>query len=376
MNETMGQIIRRLRREQRITQEELANVIGVTFQAVSKWENDKGMPDVSQVVPLARALGVNTDALFGVAGNDGGEEVREIIARAQSFLTVPLDSAGMMKKYRELQKGLKEHPTNERLLVELLDAGVALAYPESRTYDAEYAEAIYYDCTRCASVIVSFARNTSNVMRAHMALVMLHSAYGNFRAAYDHVEQFPTRADFNRHVMQRFFAHWRKEYDLEISCCQYANLHYINATLDSVTNLATAYLQTERHEEAIKTIESALDLIACIFKEDTLKPPVHYREHDDLYALLAEAHLKNRSHDSALVCLEAMVEYDLSEYSKITEDTKTVSPLLRAKARELYVKRIDRFAPTLEKLTSARFNALKTDPRYIRLLDRVRAAAL
>ena len=58
MKETMGQIIRRLRRERGFTQEELAEHIGVTFQAVSKWENDTGMPDISQIVPLASVFEV------------------------------------------------------------------------------------------------------------------------------------------------------------------------------------------------------------------------------------------------------------------------------------------------------------------------------
>ena len=39
MNETMGQIIRRLRKEKNLTQEELAQQLNVTNQAVSKWEN-------------------------------------------------------------------------------------------------------------------------------------------------------------------------------------------------------------------------------------------------------------------------------------------------------------------------------------------------
>ena len=79
MHETMGQIIKRLRKERGLTQESLAERLGVTFQAVSKWETDAGMPDVSQIVPLANAFGVRTDVLFGLEGRDEGVVVQEII---------------------------------------------------------------------------------------------------------------------------------------------------------------------------------------------------------------------------------------------------------------------------------------------------------
>ena len=47
MTETMGQIIKRLRKERNLTQEELAEQLNITAPAVSKWENDAGMPDIS-----------------------------------------------------------------------------------------------------------------------------------------------------------------------------------------------------------------------------------------------------------------------------------------------------------------------------------------
>ena len=65
MSETMGDIIRKLRKERDLTQEELADQIGVTSQAVSKWENSTGMPDISQVVPLAAFFGVSVSYLRG-----------------------------------------------------------------------------------------------------------------------------------------------------------------------------------------------------------------------------------------------------------------------------------------------------------------------
>ena len=55
-----------MRKERNLTQEELAEQLGVTFQAVSKWENDTGLPDISQVIPLATVFNVSTDVLFGI----------------------------------------------------------------------------------------------------------------------------------------------------------------------------------------------------------------------------------------------------------------------------------------------------------------------
>lgn len=65
MNETMGSIIARLRREKGWTQEQLANELGISYQAVSKWENELSSPDISALPLLADLFGVSVDALFG-----------------------------------------------------------------------------------------------------------------------------------------------------------------------------------------------------------------------------------------------------------------------------------------------------------------------
>ena len=50
--------IKTLREQKGMTQAELAEMIGVTDKAVSKWETAKGLPDISLLEPLAAALGV------------------------------------------------------------------------------------------------------------------------------------------------------------------------------------------------------------------------------------------------------------------------------------------------------------------------------
>ena len=63
--ETMGKRISDLRKGKGMTQEQLAQLLGVTPQAVSKWENDLSCPDISILHQLAEALGVTTDELLG-----------------------------------------------------------------------------------------------------------------------------------------------------------------------------------------------------------------------------------------------------------------------------------------------------------------------
>ena len=64
MNESIGSRIARLRKEKKMTQEALAEQMGVSSQAVSKWENDQSCPDIGLLPKLSRVLGGSTDELL------------------------------------------------------------------------------------------------------------------------------------------------------------------------------------------------------------------------------------------------------------------------------------------------------------------------
>ena len=59
-----GTTIKKLREAKDMTQQQLAQEIGVTAKAVSKWETAKGLPDISLIEPLSRALGVSVMELM------------------------------------------------------------------------------------------------------------------------------------------------------------------------------------------------------------------------------------------------------------------------------------------------------------------------
>lgn len=67
MEETLGKRIAANRKRLGITQDRLAEQLGVTAQAVSKWENDQSCPDITMLPKLTEIFGISVDALLGLA---------------------------------------------------------------------------------------------------------------------------------------------------------------------------------------------------------------------------------------------------------------------------------------------------------------------
>ncbi len=65
MKESLGKRLVELRKKKKLTQEQLADKLAVSSQAVSKWENDSSMPDIALLIKIAELYGVTTDYLLG-----------------------------------------------------------------------------------------------------------------------------------------------------------------------------------------------------------------------------------------------------------------------------------------------------------------------
>ena len=76
---SIAESIARLRRERGMTQEALAEVIGVSSQTISKWENSTTWPDVALLPVIADVFGVSIDALYG------REDVRRAVTQAEAI---------------------------------------------------------------------------------------------------------------------------------------------------------------------------------------------------------------------------------------------------------------------------------------------------
>ena len=63
---SFGKVIKKLRRNADMTQEQLAEMLSISPQAVSRWETDTAMPDISLLRPLSNIFGVTADVLLEI----------------------------------------------------------------------------------------------------------------------------------------------------------------------------------------------------------------------------------------------------------------------------------------------------------------------
>lgn len=93
----IGKFIGELRREKQLTQEDLAEIMGVTSKSISRWENGKTMPDISLLKPLCDILGISINELFS------GERIddEDFLKKAEENIVNTLDFTKDKIKHRE-----------------------------------------------------------------------------------------------------------------------------------------------------------------------------------------------------------------------------------------------------------------------------------
>ena len=213
----VGQTIRKLRRERGLTQEELAEQLNVTAQAVSKWENGTGMPDISQIVPLASIFGVSTDIIFGLDTTTADDEALLLIRESELYM-IHKDAQNYLKAYDLITEGLRKYPNNQFLLVNSLGLGMCISLDENgKIACGERADEIAAETIRRANLVVSYSKNTDDIMYARQALVHLYCALGRYDEAEAEACRFPVRSDFTRCTHLAVVNDCRGDFEAEIS---------------------------------------------------------------------------------------------------------------------------------------------------------------
>ena len=136
MNITLGENIKRLRRDRQLTQEQLAEALEVSFQAVSKWETGTSYPDIQLLPVMADFFDVSVDTLLGVDAARKEGEIGEIFNHSYELM----HEGKAYENMCYLREKVKEYPHNPELLHSLAGAITTYYFYGGRKYEFDEDE--------------------------------------------------------------------------------------------------------------------------------------------------------------------------------------------------------------------------------------------
>lgn len=236
----IGNKIRELRKQRGITQEQLAESIGISFQAVSKWENNIALPDITLVPVLASYFGVSMDELFDFNLKEIEHAVRIITEKAYQYR-----ESNPAESRRILEEGLKKYPENDILLNNLLyvldysvkpDETIAIA---SKLIEKTNQNDVKYDALRF--------------------LAYAYKAKGDLESAEAAIEQIP-EIYFTKLTEKAYLLSGKAKFEAaeKQKWISFENL------LQMMWKLAEYYEENGKIDKAIAETKKALNLISII----------------------------------------------------------------------------------------------------------------
>lgn len=236
----IGYKIKKLRKQRGITQEQLAESIGISFQAISKWENNIALPDITLAPVLANYFGVSMDELFDFSLKEVEDAVRNITAEAYRYReNNPAESR------RILEEGLQKYPDNEILLNNLLYV---------LNYTKEPDETI-----TVASKLIEHTTQSDIKYDALRFLAYAYKVKGDPESAKAAIDQIP-EIYFTKLTEMAFLVSGIEKYEAaeKQKWISFENL------LQMMTKLAEYYEENGETQKALSEYEKALQLIPIL----------------------------------------------------------------------------------------------------------------
>ncbi|MBQ8642710.1 MAG: helix-turn-helix transcriptional regulator [Clostridia bacterium] len=334
MNETIGAVIRRLRKEKSFTQEELAEQLGVTAQAVSKWENETGMPDISQIVPLATVFGVSTDVLFGRAGVSDKEDIEArlaVIFRYSDAVDGNEAAEGLkiLDMYRNL---LKDYPSNPTILLNAAAFGDMLTeyYTDGLREQVGQTgvDGIVQECIHWNEIVVKYASALRDILSGKRNLMGIYARLKRFEEAYALAKELPDDITETRDIRlaELKWEAGEKEEQRRLHC---RNIDHLTKALHhQAVMLGNLYRDTGAYEDALHCYTFGADMIQSLFREEEYRPTFAYDGYT-LFTFPAVCLMKLGRAEEAIDLLEKSVDFHLAQGKWYNKRTTVDTPLLR-----------------------------------------------
>ena len=362
----IGTIIKQLRLKNKVTQDQLATFLGVTPQAISRWEAENGYPDIEFLPSLAEFFSVSTDDLLGINLTDREKRLAEIYDE--------------ILKQRELGTGketlsyarqiLAEFPSNEKIQINL-----ANNLCRAHMWDDEPDVDALKEAERIYRTVIEKTTDEHIRYRAIQSLVSLYSnGFKNEFKVEQTVELLPP-LKYSREDVKA----WAFEGEKAI----YYQQDYIEKLTDTLGTQLQDYIAytlpngPETWDKKIAMLERVIELYQFIFGENLL---FYHSRIAGIYRYIATYLVAQKKYDETLTCLEQMCNHiEASHHAKQDEQysspftDRLTYPIPSEDFHDLIAHNEAWY--TNQKMTQKRYDPIRNDARFKKIENRLNAIA-
>lgn len=336
MQLTLGTKIRELRHRDGCTQEVLANALGVTAQAVSRWESGGSYPDMEIIPSIANYFGVTIDELFGYQ-NDREKKIESVVAKINEMNAenngVDINISECIALARE---AMLEFPGNEKVMLSLAsvlyNAGY-VRYGEHHLIDAEgynvYDTARHQEYTEWKEAISLYEKLLKTLpegelrQRTVRELIQLYQNTGEHKRALSLIETLPSI-----YGAREFLRINGCDGKMQAEAYGEALLKTVRASAELMIGTIISCGQTMSPSEKVNGIRSAVGIFDHVCTDG------NYGTHNvyiaRMYTLLSLYLWLDGKHDEAFEALERSLEhFKLFDQWFESETPTYTAPLIR-----------------------------------------------
>ncbi len=176
-------IIKKLRRERDMTQEDLAEFLSVSPQAVSRWETGNAMPDISLFPAICNMFDVSADYLLGIDRDNKEKNIAFISSESCDY-----SSKGYFEEARKiLEDGLRQYPNSYSLIYDLM----YVAHQQSGCGDKEMSRRYTEESIALADKILTGCTEDSYRHSAIQVQCMCYARLGDHEKAVELARKMP-----------------------------------------------------------------------------------------------------------------------------------------------------------------------------------------
>lgn len=311
----LGEKIKELRNRDGRTQENLADALGVTNQAVSRWENNGSYPDMEMIPSIANYFGITIDELFGYR-NDRENKIDAIINKINVFHIKQDGNDGWVDECLAiLREGLAEFPQNERLLITLADtlseAGWRrhkewLYYDDEgfiqHRYDIHKTNEYWAESIKICEYLVENAADNATVTQAIHILVLLYRNVGENEKAVAYAQKMPELKNCRERLLSS--ASDGKEE------AKYIGEFLLKTASQFADQLVYGLITNKHHFESdmpIEKLKGAISLFYLICDDGNMG--AYHGDLIELYLYLSRVQWERGYHDDAFVSLNESLKH-------------------------------------------------------------------